>query len=146
MSVIDKDLGYKVILGRLEHLQGTVKVGFFSDSGEEPNGVTVAEVATYNEYGTGRIPARPFMRQTVDAKQGDWANLAQNVEKRVVGGMGIHQGLELIGIKAKGDTQEMIDKGDFAPNAPATIRRKKSSHPLIDTGRMRASVSFKVEE
>lgn len=146
MAVIDKDLGYKVILGRLEHLHGTVKVGYFSDSGKEPNGTTVAEVATYNEYGTGRIPARPFMRQTVDTKQNDWANLAQNIEKRVVGGMGVHQGLELIGVRAKGHMQEMIDKGDFAPNAPATIRRKKSSHPLIDTGLMREKVSFKVEE
>lgn len=146
MAVIDKDLGYKVILGRLEHLHGTVEVGYFPDSGEYKDGTTVAEVAAYNEYGTGRIPARPFMRQTVDAKQGDWANLAQNVEKRVVGGMSIHQGLELIAIRAKGHIQEMIDKGDYAPNSPATIRQKKSSHPLIDTSRMRNSVEWKIKE
>ena len=32
----------------------------------------------------------------------------------------------------------------FAPNAPFTIAKKKSSHPLIDTGAMRAAVTHKV--
>ena len=34
--------------------------------------------------------------------------------------------------------------GTFAPDAPATARRKKSSRPLIDTGLLRQSIKYKV--
>ena len=39
-----------------------------------------------------------------------------------------------------------IGRGHFVPNAPNTIKQKGSSQPLIDTGRMRNSVSHKVED
>ena len=42
----------------------------------------------------------------------------------------------------KGLIQRKIVDGTFEPNAPSTIRKKGSSRPLIDTGRMRQSVNF----
>jgi hypothetical protein len=40
---------------------------------------------------------------------------------------------------------EITNPGEpFVPNAPYTIRKKKSSTPLIDTGAMRAAVTYKV--
>lgn len=35
-------------------------------------------------------------------------------------------------------------RNNWAPNSPETIRRKKSSHPLIDTGELRKSISYVV--
>jgi len=146
MAVTDVDLGYRVIIDNLCKLDGTVSVGYFSDSGAYKSGITVAEVAAKNEFGTSRIPARPFMRQTIEAHTGDWGDLAEGVERRVADGMSVAQGLELIGNQAKGHMQEMIGTGNFTPNAPSTIARKGSSQPLIDSGNMRERVSFKVEE
>ena len=37
-------------------------------------------------------------------------------------------------------------EGDFEPNAPSTIRKKKSDKPLIDTGRMRQSVMTVIDK
>ena len=48
-------------------------------------------------------------------------------------------------MKAEGDMKKTIGRGKFKPNSPKTIKRKGSAQPLIDTGRMRASISHKVK-
>lgn len=146
MSVIDKDMGYQTIITHLSRLEGTVKVGIMADAGNEKDGASLVEVATYNEFGTQHIPARPFVRQTTDNNRGVWGSMAARLEGRVAHGMDPHQALEILGNKAEGDMKATIGRGHFVPNAPNTIKQKGSSRPLIDTGRMRASVSFKVEE
>ena len=55
------------------------------------------------------------------------------------------QAMEVLGVKAEGDMKKTIGRGKFKPNSPKTIKRKGSAQPLIDTGRMRASVSHKVK-
>ena len=51
-----------------------------------------------------------------------------------------------IGAFQKGLIQERIVEGSFTTNAEATIRKKKSATPLIDTGRMRQSVNFVIRK
>ena len=36
--------------------------------------------------------------------------------------------------------------GEWAPNSPMTVASKNSSSPLIDTGRLRGSITYKVEK
>lgn len=45
-----------------------------------------------------------------------------------------------------GLVQEKIESGSYEPNAPSTIRKKKSDKPLIDTGRMRQSVKYVIRK
>jgi hypothetical protein len=59
--------------------------------------------------------------------------------------MTAEQSLNRIGIVAQGDVQMSIVSGNWVPNAPRTIARKKSSRPLIDTGAMRQAVTWIVE-
>ena len=146
MSVIDKDMGYQTIITNLSRLKGTVKVGIMADAGSEKDGASLVEVATYNEFGTQHIPARPFVRQTTDNNRWAWGSMAARLEDRVAHGMDPHQALEILGNKAEGDMKATIGRGHFAPNAPNTIKQKGSSQPLIETGRMRNSVSHKVED
>jgi hypothetical protein len=146
MSVIDKDMGYQTIITNLSRLEGTVKVGIMADAGSEKDGASLVEVATYNEFGTQHIPARPFVRQTTDNNRRAWGSMAARLEDRVAHGMSPHQALEILGNKAEGDMKATIGRGHFVPNAPNTIKQKGSSQPLIDTGRMRNSVSHKVED
>lgn len=51
-----------------------------------------------------------------------------------------------IGVFQKDMVQTTIEDGYFEPNSEATIRRKGSSHPLIDTGTMKNSVNFVIKK
>ena len=51
-----------------------------------------------------------------------------------------------IGKTQKDYMQVEIDNGNFAPNAASTIRKKGSSHPLVDSGTMRASINYVIEK
>ena len=69
------------------------------------------------------------LAKVYNAKTGRWEN----------------QGLERIGAVVAGAIQQSIRDLRDPPNAPATIERKGSSNPLIDTGFMRLSVSWRVQ-
>ena len=53
--------------------------------------------------------------------------------------------LRKLGIKAQGDIRAEITFLQSPPNS-ITVELKGSSNPLIDSGEMRAAVTFKVEE
>ena len=55
--------------------------------------------------------------------------------------------LKLSGAFLEGKIKEKITEGDpsWASLKPETIKRKGSSKPLIDTGKLRASITHKVE-
>lgn len=128
----------KRIKGALE--KKTLKVGFF-DTAKYPNGASVAEVATYNEFGTSKIPPRPFMRHAVDDKKKEWMEfLARNIEAWG----DVHLAFGRLGEKTRNDIIRSIDLLREPPNSPATIARKKSSHPLIDTGFLKSNVTYEV--
>lgn len=119
------------------------KAGFYTaDKGEDPyagdNPPTVAEVALWNEFGTERIPARPFLRTAQQTAVSKCARLVQvHMDE---GANNLEQIFKECALLLKDEIQQQITHGKFAPNAPATIRRKKSSHPLVDTGNLRQSV------
>ena len=58
--------------------------------------------------------------------------------------METHEMMMNIGMLVKGLMQEEIVRGNFVPNAEATIRQKGSDKPLIDSGLMRASVNYQI--
>ena len=66
MTVQDIDRGWQAIKREVEKAQGQiVAVGILSGSAND--GVSIAEYATYNEYGTKHIPSRPFMAMSFAA-------------------------------------------------------------------------------
>ena len=65
---------------------------------------------------------------------------------QILKGKTAEQVLREMGVYLKGQMQEEITNGEYVPNAPATIRKKKSDKPLIDTGRMRSSVQYQIKE
>ena len=146
MAVRDVDLGFKAIVKELTKLDGKeVVAGVLRTAGKSADKKTnLVDIAIWNEYGTRRIPSRPFLR--IAAEKNDWAKLAQQVGGRVIDGtMAAEQGLDLIGNKMVGDIQQVIgNRSLLAPNAPATVRRKGSDAPLIDTGQLRQAISFEV--
>ena len=127
----------------LEQLQ--VRVGFQAGEAAEKDGVDIANIAMWNEVGTSRAPSRPFLRMSVDENADKISKMCQAQVKRLAQGGTAQEILQALGAFQKGLVQAKIGDGAFEPNAPATIRKKKSDHPLIDSGRMRQSVSFVIK-
>ena len=127
--------------------QMEVAVGFQSGKVSEKDGTDICEIATYNEFGTSTIPSRPFLRDSVDKNRNQInAFFAAQIKAICNGQTDTETALKKVGIFHVGNVQQIIRNGDFKPNAPSTIRRKGSSHPLIDTGTMRRSVEYVVRK
>ena len=108
--------------------------------------VSILDIAALNELGTVRISSRPFLRNSVDSNSDKINAFLQTRKKGILNGESAKETLKEIGVFQKGLIQEQIVEGSFAPNAEATIRKKKSATPLIDTGRMRQSVNFVIRK
>ena len=123
-----------------------VRVGFQAGKAYEEDGTDICDIAAWNELGTVHIPARPFLRMSVDDNVAKINNFMQQQKKNLAKGVEAEQVLKEIGIFQKDLIQEKITDGDFAPNAPSTVAKKGSSKPLIDTGRMRQSVNYEIKQ
>lgn len=122
-----------------------VRVGFQHGKATEEDGTDICDIAAWNELGTVHIPARPFLRQSVDDNLSKINSFLREKKNDLVRGASAEQVLKEIGIFQKDLIQEKITDGSFAPNAPSTIKKKHSSKPLIDTGRMRQSVNYEIK-
>ena len=102
--------------------------------------------AVWQEFGTSRgIPERPFMRGSVSRNKDKYKRQMKAAAKAITnGGLTMEQAMNQLGAAAAADIQAEIVALDSPPNAPSTIARKGSSNPLIDTGAMRQSVTWKV--
>lgn len=156
------DHGWNDIKARVRSLRDTgavVKVGVQGAQGaanHQDTTLTVAQIATIHEFGktihqpkmrrTIVIPERSFLRATIDTYQQAIARrdvlLAQGY---VLGKFALKPALELLGQYVVGLIKQRIATGIAPPNRPSTIARKRSSKPLIDTGQLRNSVTYKVE-
>lgn len=149
MAVEDHDLGFRNIVSGLKELDNVeIVVGVLRNAGKEKDGTDLVDVAAYNEFGTKHIPSRPFIRIASDEHGDEWQDLSEQcVDAIIAGSMGRSQALNLIGSKAKADIQKVIgDKSKLRANSEKTVQRKGSSAPLIDTGRLRQSINYRIEE
>lgn len=91
------------------------------------------------------IPERSFLRSTFDEQNEKWGQLFdQWLDALIRGELSAEQVYQRLGAVIQGDIQMKIRDLDIPANAPATVARKKSSNPLIDTGSMRQKVTWKV--
>lgn len=146
----DKDKGAIARMQQiLELKRRVIHVGVLGDKGSEAAqgepSLTVADVATYNEFGTATTPERPIIRGYVDEKKAEVTDLVSRMGKAVVSGkITAKVGLEALGLKLVAGMQERMSNGIAPPNAPSTIARKGSSTPTIDSGQLRSSLASRV--
>lgn len=99
----------------------SAQAGWF-ESARYDDGVPVAQVAIYNEYGTSRIPPRPFMRPTAESQNGEWARTTGKVVSQVLRGkMSAEQGMTLVAQKAAGDIRQTITQVFEPELSPVTV-------------------------
>ena len=143
--VVVRDLGWNDIKRDVQALRNRgVKVGL------RAGGATgeVIEYAAYNEFGTERIPSRPFMRRTADTKRPEiFAAMAGFASAIATGNLRPQQALNQLGLWYVDRIRQTIQSaGAWAePMSPRTVREKGSSAPLIDTRVMLRSVDHEVE-
>ena len=126
----------------------SVDIGFFSTARYQ-DGTPVAAVAAANEFGVRlsdggtEIPERPFFRRAIARMEEELPAL---LESQIENGVLDPAAAGRTGAWIAGKVQDSIVRMRQPPNSPATIARKGSSNPLIDTGHMRQSVTWKVND
>ena len=91
---------------------------------------------------TVTIPARPFMRATIQANKGAWgATMAKLLKAQKYNA---DAALDQMGEVIEGQIVESILSFSDPPNAASTIATKGSDSPLRDTMQMTRSVSHRV--
>ena len=151
VKVRDSDPGFRKLRKRFKG-PDRVDIGVFGEkvagkTDKDGNEIDLVIIAASNEFGTDTIPERSFMRAGVDENKkefetflakGSFAVIAGKLSKRqLIGRLG------LLGVKK---IQEKIESGPFKANKPKTVQRKGSSKPLIDTGRLRQSITHRLAE
>lgn len=142
-----KDIDPKAIDRLKQRLVGDnriVNVGV-PEGKREADGTPVARLAAVHEFGSPKqnIPERPFLRVTVRENARNYVRLNRiNLVKMLRGQMTVDRALGQLGEMAKGDVQRKIGTGPFTPLQQATIDRKGSSKPLIDTGQLVQSITW----
>jgi phage gpG-like protein len=123
-----------------------VAVGILQDK-PISEGFTMVDLATVHEYGSknGHTPQRSFMRSTCDAKQGDHIKLAGLLQNKIIDDkLSIKQALTQLGEVVEKDMVQTINRGIRPMLKPATIKRKGSSKPLINTGHLKGFIKHEV--
>jgi hypothetical protein len=119
-----------------------VRVGFQAGEKADASGADLCDIAAWNEVGTDTIPSRPFFAQSVDGHKSEIDSMCKSALKGIANGESAKAILSKVGQRAVDLVVDEIGGGSFAENKPATIKRKGSEHPLIDTGLMQQSVHY----
>jgi len=121
--------------------------------GEVDGKVPIAQYAFWQEYGTKRngtkhIPARPFLRQTVAAKQGVFLKQTMATMRKLSRGGNANVALNKQAMGITKWIKSTIWTLRKPSNDPSTLRRKRKagrgSNPLIDSKSMRDSITSTV--
>lgn len=167
MELKDLNGEVKKVFNKLNQLikenQFALQVGFFQGQKHNPRKhktkeggikaqdkpaktVGMAQLAYWLEYGTndGKIPPRPFFRNTVEKRSKEWLDFIVKELKDT--NLQIKKSINNLGSKIQGNLQKEIVDLQEPPNAPSTIKQKGRSNPLIDTGEMRDSVKFQKKD
>jgi len=145
--VIDRDLGWKAI--KREMLKAKtleVAVGIL-EGAKNGEGASIAEYATHNEFGTDKIPERPFMRTAFDeSKEKISQDMNRQGERMAMGQSTARDALKTIGQRHASRIQNVITGRNFLPRlSPQTVKAKKGSEKtLVDTSAMVNAVQISV--
>lgn len=153
MTVIRKNSKFwKTYAARLKKLRGVrLLVGYPADESgvanpHYENGESIIDVAIANNYGLG-VPRRAFFEAAREPIQMLFeASLKRAMPEINRGEVDFNKFLDVVGVKAEHEVRRSIRDGNWSPNSPATVARKGSDRPLIDTGAMVQNVTHIVKD
>jgi hypothetical protein len=151
--LFDRDRGYQALLARSIALRASpvVRVGIQGAEASAPaNGTDglwdLVTLASVHEFGAADVPERSFIRNWFDENlPAIEAKFKALLLSALSGGITVKQAFEQFGLWAAAQIKIRIRHGIQPPDSPETIARKGSSVPLVDTGQLLNSVTYKVE-
>ena len=113
----------------------------------QSGGAPVAAVAFLQEFGSKKIPARPFMRPTITKQSKHWGVIVSHLIKPDAQAEDV---VELIGLRMQGDIREAIVEVTSPALSEFTLEQRQargnsSEKPLNDTGYMMATLTSVVQ-
>jgi len=127
-----------------------VVVGIIGKKSKRKEGkVDNVGLAIIHEFGSGHIPARPWIRPPLYTHHDELTKELVKIWESCKDGKGDpSKKLNALGSLAASLVKNYVTQGDGIPppNAPSTIKRKGSSRPLVDTGAMVNAVTWEVRE
>lgn len=151
---VGDDRAWRKLLGDVRELaQMRVQIGVLASKGgneqhDEESGLTMIEILAIHEFGSpaAHIPERAPIRTTFVRKQDELANICSKATQAVLGGMAPRRALEIVGIWGSTEVKKTITAEAHLepPLKPATIAKKGSSRPLVDTGRLVNAITYEV--
>lgn len=141
----------KALAAMGSNLKLQMNVGILAGATNEDTGEPIAPYAAANEFGTLHIPARPFMRNTVAEKTGEWGETLGKLAKgKAQEPSGIEKAFNVLGTIMVQDIRDTIEHFIPPENADATVAakiRKGRAQPeqtLVDSGSMQRAVDFEI--
>lgn len=148
MSFSDRDNGLKALMVRLKGAKNiALTVGVHGPEGAAAHGegLTVVQLATIHEFGLGHNPPRSFIRSWFEENQAANTDNLRKIGAAVLEGkFTADQGLERAGVLFVAQIQSRMAAGIPPPLSKKYADRKGSTVPLIDTGQLKSSITFKV--
>ena len=135
---------------KLKRLKGAeVLVGIPAAKASRPGAINNAELAFVMENGSPikNIPPRPFLKPSIQNSKKQFApHLANAAEAILAGDTNLaEKELNKAGaIAANGAKRYILEGDNLTPDSPATIARKKSDRPLVDTSQLVRSIDYVV--
>lgn len=120
-----------------------VKVGLPKGSNDYPDGTSVIMVGTVHEFGSDKmnIPQRSYLRTTVVEKKRDYKAMFRKLSFKIVNGQTtVKKALGIIGLQVATDVRDKIENIDSPP------LQYREGNPLVDTGHLRQSITYEVDE
>ena len=111
--------------------KATILCGILETAQHDDAGMTVASLGAIHEFGLG-VPERSFIRA--------WYDNSKSEIEAILAAVHDEQGLQIAALQLEASMKNWVNAGVPPPNAPATVARKGSSLPLVDTGILRAAI------
>lgn len=119
-----------------------VTIGIHEDAGQHEGGINNAQLGAVQHFGTENIPPRPWLDVGVASGNQEYLQIITDGLEQ---GLQPEQILNQLGVVATAQVQIYMTQLKSPPNAPSTVAHKGSSNPLIDSGVLRSSVTYKIE-
>lgn len=150
---LKKTYSNKKVLDAIKNMESrAVKVGVLAGTGVHKYATknqTVAMIAFWNEFGTKRSHARPFMRPALRQGRNNYERVLKNgLKKILLAKVKSETVLAGLGTIAQDDIQNMISKIMTPGLSERTIAQRKklfgstSTKPLIASGELRSSIKW----
>ena len=129
-----------------------VSVGYFGNAMHRPSitsgsssSITMSGLAAIHELGLG-VPKRAFIEPSLKLNRKKYLKfVGKQITPVIRRTTTLNTTWNRLGIMAVADIQQYMVTASFTPLAASTIARKGSSKPLIDTGQLRQSITYRVK-